>query len=175
MPVEITWFEEGAPEEFGALFHEGHGRPRLAIILRPHKSLTPEGFVWFIAMTAAMLAIPLLAVVSSPIFWGLLPFVGLVVWAMWAGLKRSWRDGMIYEELVIWPDHLRLTHKPPRKPALEWQTNPYWVRLSIRPEGGKVTDYLTLKAEGREVEFGAFLAPSERRDLYALLSRELRG
>lgn len=173
MPVVIKRFEDGAPEDFGALFHATHGAPRLVLVLRPHKSLSPQGFVWFIGVTAALLFLPLIAVLGNPVLWGLLPFILAAIAAIWWGLKRSWSDMELREDLVIWPNLMRLTHKAPRKTALIWEANPYWVRLRLIPKAGRVPDYVTLKAEGREVEIGAFLSPSERRDLYALLDREL--
>ena len=39
------------------------------LTLWPHQSLTAQGFTWFIAVTAAMLALPLLAVLGSPVLW----------------------------------------------------------------------------------------------------------
>ncbi|RFU12888.1 DUF2244 domain-containing protein [Rhodobacteraceae bacterium W635] len=175
MTIDITRYADGAPEHSGAPFDPDHGTPRLRVLLSPHKALTPNGFVWFVGLTASLLLLPLLAVFGTPVLWGLLPFVLAALWALWWGLTRSWRDAERYEELLLWDDHLRLTHAVPRKAPLRWDTNPYWVRLRLIPEGGKVPDYVTLKAGGREVEIGAFLAPSERRELYALLSRELGG
>lgn len=174
MPVDITRYDQGAPDQSGAPFLDGQGRPRLHLVARPHKSLSPHGFVWFIGLTATLLALPLLAVVGNPVLWGLLPFAVAAIAAIWLGLKRSWRDLEMREDLLIWDDHMRLTHAAPRKPPQVWDANPYWVQVRLIPEGGRVPDYVTLKGEGREVEIGAFLAPEERRDLYQLLLREMR-
>lgn len=174
MPVDITRYAEGAPDHSGALFNGGEGQPRLRLVARPHKSLTPGGFVWFIGATAALLALPLLTAFGSPVLWGLLPFVGGAIWAIWWGLKRSWRDMDLHEELLLWDDHVRLTHVAPRKADQVWDANPYWVQVRLTPQGGRVPDYVTLKGEGREVEIGAFLAAEERVELYHLLLREMR-
>ena len=80
----------------------------------------------------------------------------------------------LYEELLLWDDHVRLTHVAPRKPGRIWDANPYWVQVRLIPQGGRVPDYVTLKGEGREVEIGAFLAAEERVELYHLLLREMR-
>ncbi len=175
MTVDITRYDEGAPHSAGAPFHEARGTPRLRMVLRPHKSLTPEGFVWVVGLTASLLTLPVLAVFGTPVLWGLLPFVVAAVWALWWGLKRSWRDRDLHEELLLWEDHVTLTHIAPRRKPLVWEANPYWVQVRLKPEGGKVTDYVTLKGAGREVEIGAFLAPSERREIYKVLSREMGG
>jgi len=173
MPVGITRFDEGAPEEFGALSHGTHRVPRLHLVIQPHQSLTPPGFVWFIGLTAGLMALPLLMALGRPALWGLLPFFLGAIAAIWWGLQRSWRDRDLREDLVIWEGWMRLTHKAPRKAPQIWEANPYWVRLRRIPKGAKVPDYLTLKAEGREVEIGAFLSPAERRSLHALLEREM--
>jgi len=173
MPVGITRFDDRAPEESGALLHETHGAPRLHLVIRPHQSLTPPGFVWFIGLTAGLMALPLLMALGRPVLWGLLPFCLAAIAAIWWALKRSWQDRALREDLVIWQGWMRLTHKAPRKAAQIWQANPCWVRLRRIPKGAKVPDYLTLKAEGREVEIGAFLSPGKRRDLQTLLEREL--
>lgn len=173
MPVSLTRFDDRAPEQFGALLHDIHGPPRLHLVIRPHKSLTPKGFVWFIGITAGLMALPLIMALGRPVLWGVLPFFLAAIGAIWWGLKRSWQDLDLREDLLIWDGWMRLTHKAPGKPALIWQANPYWVRLRRIPDGAKVPDYLTLKAEGREVEIGAFLSPAERRDLHALLEHEI--
>ena len=43
--------------------------------LRPHRSLQARGFVTFIAATALMLFLPLLALLGTALLWGILPFV----------------------------------------------------------------------------------------------------
>ena len=41
--------------------------------LWPYRSLPRRGMVWFIGGTAALIAVPLLGVLGSPVLWGLLP------------------------------------------------------------------------------------------------------
>lgn len=174
MPVEITDLK-GAPDETGALFREGHGMPRLRLRLTPHKSLTPEGFVWFIGLTAALISVPLFSILGTAVFWALLPFLGAAVWGIWAALRRSWRDHEIYEELLVWDDLIRLERHDPRRPPRDWEANPYWVRVALHPRGGPVPQYLTLQGGDREVELGAFLTPPERVGLKDTLERALRA
>lgn len=173
MPIDIEDLN-GAPDKTGALFHAGHGTPRLRLTLTPHKSLTPEGFVWFIGATAALIVIPLLSILGNPVFWFLLPFILGALWAVWAALKRSWRDRDLREELVIWDRMVRLErHEPRRTGPLHWEANPYWVRVALHPKGGPVPQYLTLQGGTREVELGAFLTPPERVGLKDTLERAL--
>lgn len=147
---------------------------RLKLRLTPHKSLTPEGFVWFIGVTATLIFMPLLSVLGTSVFWGLLPFLCVGLWAIWRALKRSWQDMELYEELTLWPDRVRIERYDPRRPARDWEANPYWVTVHMHERGGPVPQYLTLRGAGREVELGAFLTPLERVTLKRQLDAELR-
>lgn len=139
--------------------------------LWPHRSLTRRGFVWFIGGTAALLSLPLLAVLGTVVLWGLLPFLVAVVGGLWWGLARSFRDGTLTEVLTIGPDRITLTRRAPDGTEQHWQANRYWVAVRLYPTGGPVPQYLTLKGEGREVELGAFLGEDER----VALAEELRA
>lgn len=138
--------------------------------LWPHNALNPRGFVMVIGMTAATLALPLIAVLGSPVLWGLLPFMGIVLWGLWLGLDRNWRDRQIVEEMAFSRSAVTLHRTNPRGPAQDWQADPYWVTVNLIPRGGPVEHYLTLTGGGREVELGAFLMPDERIKLHDDLS-----
>jgi uncharacterized membrane protein len=165
-----------APAPSGASSSEARAAPRLRLRLTPYKSLTPEGFVWFIGLTAALISVPLLSILGTSVFWALLPFIVAAVWAIWAALKRSWRDHELFEVVTLWDDLIRIErHEPRRREPLGWEANPYWVRVSLHARGGPVPNYLTLSGGGREVELGAFLTPVERIELKERLEKVLRG
>lgn len=174
MPHEWEKTIDGAPEKSGAFFFETGAPPIAVLHLWPYRSLPRRGFVFFIGATFALLAIPLIAVVGSPVLWGLLPFVMGALALLWWMLERSYRDGELIEELRLWPDRIELSHHHPRKPAQKWHANPYWVTVHIHPKGGPVQNYVTLKGGGREVQIGAFLSAEERLQLYGELRDTLR-
>lgn len=130
--------------------------------LWPHRSLPRRGFVWFIAITSALASLSLWPHLGTARLWVLLPFLLAVLVAIWVALERSYRDGEIVEELSLSRDRITLTRLGPRGRRQDWQANPYWVQLRLYPTEGPVPQYLTLKAEGREVELGAFLSEGER-------------
>ena len=130
--------------------------------LWPYRSLPRKGFVLFIGATCLLILVPMLAVLGSPLLWGILPFFALAIWGLWAALARSYRDGEIVEDLALSRDSLTLTRHGPRGRRQDWQANPYWVSVQLHPTGGPVPNYLTLKGNGREVELGAFLSEDER-------------
>ena len=130
--------------------------------LWPHRSLNQRGFVWFIGLTAALIALPLFGVIGSPVVWALLPFLLAAIWGVWFALRKNGRDRDIVEDLQLAPGTMTLVRHGPKGKRQDWEANPYWVRLTLYPTGGPVPNYLTLKGEGREVELGAFLAEEER-------------
>lgn len=144
-------------------------------VLWPHRSLPPQGFAGFVGLTAACLALPMLAVLGTPVVWAVLPFAALVLWGLWAALRRNAADAAaLTEELRLGRDRIEIVRLS-RGRRQAWSANPHWVRLNLRPEGGPVENYLTLSGAGREVELGAFLSPEERVALHEALVRALAG
>ncbi|MDS9467284.1 DUF2244 domain-containing protein [Paracoccus sp. MBLB3053] len=138
----------------------------------PYRSLPRKGFVWVIALTAAGLALPMLAVLGSAVLWGLLPFALIVIWALWQAIERSYRTAAIREVMELTHGRLVLTRSDPGQPDRVWRTNPYWVRIALR-SNGPVEEYLVLTDGKREVELGAFLSPDERQSLHGELDERL--
>lgn len=145
------------------------GRRAKELHLWPYRSLPKKGFVWFVGGTIVTISVPLFAVIGTAVLWGLLPFLALAVWALWAALNRSYRDGEILEELVIQSETVNLTRHDPNGRKRDWEANPYWIRVEMHPKGGPVENYLTLNGGARVVEIGAFLTPPERQQLYGEL------
>lgn len=141
--------------------------------LWPHRSLTQSGFVWFVGTTAALIAVPLLAVLGNPVLWGLLPFLLAAIWAIWFALRKNGRDRDILEELMLSPRSVTLARHGPKGQRQDWQANPHWVRVECHRSGGPVPNYLTLKGGPREVEIGAFLSEEERVRLRGELAEAL--
>lgn len=138
--------------------------------LWPHRSMTRRGFVWFVGGTAALVAVPLIAVLGSPVLWGILPFVAGAVWAIWFALRKNGADRAIVEDVMLSPGRISLSRHD-RRGRRDWEANPHWVRTHLHRSGGPVPNYLTLRGGPREVELGAFLTEDER----IALRRELDG
>lgn len=164
MPMPYEWIRPR---------HPGPLEPVAELHLWPYRSLPRRGFVAFIGVTAGMIAVPLVMVVGSPVLWGLLPFLLIVLAGLWWGLERNYRDGTVLEELSFFPDRLRLVRHNPRGPDQEWEANPHWAQLHMHATGGPVPNYVTLKGNGREIEIGAFLSEDERKVLHDELAQDL--
>ncbi|MCF6443774.1 DUF2244 domain-containing protein [Nereida sp. MMG025] len=150
------------------------------VTLWPHQSMTPNGFVVFIGITAGLIALPLIAILGSPVLWGLLPFFAIALWGIWFALRRNQRDGNLREDLIITPETCHLRRQNPRKGDQTWDANTYWVSVHLHETGGPVENYVTLKGglspeDRREVEIGAFLSPDERKALYGELQSLIRA
>ncbi len=172
MPIKHIDLAGRASDYPEALSHYSDEPPLYRVVLWPHRSLSRQGFVWFIAVTCGFLALPVLALVGTAALWGLLPFLVLTIWAMWFFLMRSYRDGYLVEELSLWPDHLELIRTSPKDGRKEWGANPYWVEIATHDK--PVENYLTLRGGPREVELGAFLSADERLELKEELEMKLR-
>jgi uncharacterized membrane protein len=148
--------------------------PVAELHLWPYRSLLRRDFVVFIAGSAVIILLSLLAVLGSPVLWGLLPFFIIAVSGVWYALHRSYKDGEVLEELRIWPDRMTLDHIHPRRGRKSWEGNPYWVHLKIDKKNERIANYITLKGSKREVELGAFLSEDERAVLYDEVDRAMR-
>ena len=138
--------------------------------LWPHRSLTQRGFVWFVGLTAALVSVPLLAILGSPVLWALLPFLLVMLAAVWVALRKNGRDRDIVEDLRLDGTKVTLVRHGPNGRRKDWSANTHWLRITLHETGGPVPNYLTLKGENREVELGAFLSEDERITLYRELS-----
>jgi uncharacterized membrane protein len=165
MPYKVTIDRQEAPATSGASVYQ--------VELWPHQSLTGRGFVWIIGATFAMAMLPLLALVGTVVLWGILPFAMISVAALWWSLNRSWRDRDILETFTVSPDIARLTRQQPDGTLLDWEANPYWVRVRRQDRVNRIVDYLTLEGGPRDVEIGSFLTPAERRELLSNLEGAL--
>jgi uncharacterized membrane protein len=143
--------------------------------LWPYRSLPRRGMVWFIGGTSALIVVPLIGVLGTPVLWALLPFFLATIAAIWWALERSYRDGEIVEDLTLTRDLVTLVRHGPRGKRQDWQANSHWVRLTLHATAGPVPQYLTMKGEGREVELGAFLTEEERRRLCAEIGAGLKA
>lgn len=148
--------------------------PTATLELWPHRSLPKAGFVWFFGGTAGFVAVPLLAVLGTPVLWAILPFMAAAMAGLWWAIDHSYRTGRTVETLTLTRDTIALVQRLADGRSKEWSANPFWVQVRLHPTEGPVEEYLTLKGGDREVEIGAFLSPEERVALEAELRAALR-
>ncbi|MBM2577561.1 DUF2244 domain-containing protein [Jannaschia sp. Os4] len=173
MPYSVLRDPQEAPAQSGAS-SRGADDVVLEVVATPHSSLTKPGFARVVSFMFAALCIPLMGVLATVAFWGILPFAMGALGLLWLALRRSWRDRDIEERLVVTPALARLERRDP-KGLREWEANPYWVRVEMHPGERPVENYLTLEGGPRPVEIGAFLTPSERASLRDVIGAGLNA
>jgi uncharacterized membrane protein len=141
------------------------------VVLYPHRSLSPTGFL------ILMLAIGGVSFITGMVFlligaWPVLGFFGLDVALIYAAFRLNYRAGRLYETVELTPQTLTVTRVHPSGEQESFDFNPYWVRVRLA-EGPQGRTDLRLASHGREFAFGRFLTDDERRDLSQALSGAL--
>lgn len=142
--------------------------PEFSAILRPHRSLSPTGFLIF------MSAISLVSFLAGTYFWmqgawPVLGFFGLDVLIVYVAFKLNYRSARLYETVTLVDQRLDVRRVEASGRTWVWSFNPAWVKLDLaeHPSG---TAELWLRSGGDAVNVGRFLSDPERRDF----ARELR-
>ncbi|MEQ8824535.1 MAG: DUF2244 domain-containing protein [Filomicrobium sp.] len=140
-------------------------------ILRPHRSLSPTGFVVLMsAIGFVSFAVGLYFLMLGA--WPILGFFGLDVLLIYWAFKLNYRSGLEYETVELSPERLTLTHFDPKGKSRSVDFNPYWVRVGVTEEhDGKANIWLA--SHGRQITFGRFLSDDEKRDFAGALSSAL--
>jgi len=162
----------------GPRWRERRDRPFYAVEIWPNQSLSRNGLHIVLWITGIGLAVPLVAMTGTPVFWGLLPFAIATFAAIRHAFRRNRRNLRLTETFSVWRDEVRVERREPDGRRLRWQAEPVRARVRLQA-GARIEDYLTLTGGGREIELGAFLAPEERvalaNEIEAALIRAVRG
>ena len=123
-------------------------------LLRPHRSLSQEGFKW--VMRGAIAANLL---IGLPMYllgaWPVLGFMGLDVWLLYYLFQRSYLDARRSETLTLTDRELIVDRVAPDGEREQHRLDAYWLRV----EQG---ERLVLVSRGNRVVVGRFLSPGER-------------
>ena len=123
-------------------------------LLRPHRSLSAEGFKW--VMRGAIAANLL---IGLPMYllgaWPVLGFMGLDVWLLYWLFQRSYLDARRSETLTLTDRELIVDRVAPDGEREQHRLDAYWLRV----EQG---ERLVLVSRGNRVVVGRFLSPGER-------------
>lgn len=128
--------------------------------LRPHRSLSPEGFKWLIR---AVLAANVLIGVPMYLFgaWPVAGFLGLDVALLWFLFHRSYLDARRSERLVLTDRELIVERLSPHGDREEYRLDAYWLRVEMDEDARR----LAAVSRGGRIVLGRFLSPGERRKL----------
>ena len=147
-------------------------RPLYSTVIRPHQSLSQDGFRIVMAFCCLVSLVTSVACWRMG-FWPIAGFFGLDMLALFIALKVSFRRGRSFEAIVI--SHLqvllaRVSHRGERR---EWRFNPLWTRLTRVEDDEFGLRTLTLVSRREQVVVARDASPPEREAVARGLSEAL--
>lgn len=140
-------------------------------VLRPNRSLGGRGFVALMIGLAAISFAGGIAFVSVGA-WPVFGFLGIDVLLIYAAFRASYRSGRLVETVRLTDDALEVRRVDAYGRGAAWRVPPLWARVEI-DNPGEHDCRVTVRSHGQSVVLGAFLSPSERRDLAEALRAAL--
>jgi len=146
--------------------------PIFSAVLRPHRSLSPRGFV------IVMLALISCSFTAGLAFWSMgawpvVGFFGLDIVLVQLAFRLNYRQARASEAIAVFPDRLTVVRTSAGGETTEADFNPYWARLEVErhPEAGVTR--VTIASHGKRFDVAAFLGLWERESFAAALSDAL--
>ncbi len=139
--------------------------------LRPHRSLSPRGFLLLMIVVAAVafLAGLVCFLIGA---WPVVGFLGLDAALIYLAFKINDRHGRRYETLRLTRGGLTVARINPWVARQTWRFQPAWLQVLIDDPPGHDSP-LVLRSHGKSLPIGGFLAPGERAEPAAALRRAL--
>ncbi|MBM3542188.1 MAG: DUF2244 domain-containing protein [Alphaproteobacteria bacterium] len=144
---------------------------QLDVVLTPHRSLGPRGFL------VLMAGVSLACFAGGAVFahfgaWPVVGFFGLDVALVYLAFRASYRSALHRETLRLTPDALQVERIEPSGAVRRWTFQPYWLRVDLEQMPGRAS-VLRLASHGRSLVVGAFLSAEERASLARALKAAL--
>ncbi len=143
-----------------------------ATVLKPYRSLSPNGFALVMAVLVGCtftigLAFWLIGA------WPVVGFCGLDIVAVQFAFRLNYRSARAAEEITLTRRRLSVRKIAPNGRETETGFNPYWARLEIdrHPEVGVTGVRIT--SHGDRLDVARFLGPRERERFATALSAAL--
>lgn len=143
--------------------------------LRPHRSLSPRGFV---ILMAAICAISFTAGLAFFLMgaWPVVGFLGLDVLLIYLAFKVNYRSGRLVERLYLTRDRLTVRRSWPGGRSRSWEFQPYWLQVVFDDKAiadARSDCPLILRSHGRSLAIGSFLTRQERGEVASALRQAL--
>ena len=146
--------------------------PVFSAMIRPHRSLSPQGFRIVMALLCVISVVASLPFVIMG-FWPVAGFFGLDFLGLYIAFQISYRQGRSFELLELTPVRLMLRKVSHRGETREWRFNPLWTRLDREEDDEFGLQRLALISRGERVVIARDLSPPERESLAEALGRAL--
>lgn len=137
----------------------------LNLKLWPNRSLSKRDFSTTIFYTAIGMMIPIIPFLGDTTFFAILPFSIATILLLVFLVKLNYKSAELHEKITIQSNLITVERVEANGTVKTWQSNPYWTKVNFYERSEKVENYLTLSGQGKEIEIGSFLAPSERLEL----------
>ncbi len=145
--------------------------PLLDLVVYPHRSLGPTGFLVLMAvLCGCSFAVGLGFFLSGA--WPVVGFLGIDVLVVYLAFRLNYRAARAYETVRLTPAALEVTKVDPRGRGRRISFQPYWLAVDM-DDPPRRHSRLTLRSHGRRLEIGGFLTPEEKLDLARALRRAL--
>jgi uncharacterized membrane protein len=146
--------------------------PIFSVVLTPHRSLSPTGFLIFMLLLGGM------SFVTGMVFfiagaWPVLGFCGLDVLLVYWAFRANYRGARAYEEVTITPSELTVRKVSHHGRVREWTLNPLWVRLHRDEHAEFGIERLFLVSRGRKLPIASFLGAQEKESFAHALTAAL--
>ena len=141
------------------------GDTLLNLNLWPNRSLSRKDFSITIFYTAVGMTIPIVPFLGNITFFAILPFSITTLLLLVFLVNMNYKSAELREKIIIQSNLITVKRFEPNGTVKTWKANPYWTKINLYKQSEKVENYLTLSGQGREIEIGSFLAPSERLEL----------
>jgi uncharacterized membrane protein len=147
-------------------------QPVFSAVIRPHRSLSPEGFkivMVLVCLTSLVASVPF--VIMG--FWPVAGFFGLDFLGLYIAFRVSYRQGDAFELVELTPIRLLFRKVSPKGDVKDWQFNPLWTRLDREVDDEYGMQQLALTSRNEHVVIARDLSPPERETLAEALGRAL--
>ncbi|MEX0921457.1 MAG: DUF2244 domain-containing protein [Rhodovibrionaceae bacterium] len=140
-------------------------------LLTPHRSLSPRGFLIFMAAICCVSFAAGLALFLAGA-WPIVGFLGADVLLIYLLFRANYRHGRRHEILELTPERLTVRKVNHYGEARSFEFQPYWLRVQM-DDPVHHESQLVLHSHGKRLVVGSFLAPEERLDLAKALRKAL--
>lgn len=140
-------------------------------VLRPHRSLPPQGFrIVMLVLGIVSFAWGLFFVLLGA--WPVLGFFGLDVALVYLAFKMNYRSARMREILRLAGGDFTVERVSVRGEVRLWRFQAFWLRIRLI-EQAEDANRLVLTSHGRSLAVAGFLTAAERRGLKTEIDRAL--
>lgn len=151
---------------------DANANPIFAAELRPHRSLSPNGFALMMLLVAAIC-------ISNAYFyyhlgaWPVAIFFIFDIALLYVAFKLSYRAGLVREHVVVSRTALQVRKIESNGRERQHVYNPYWAKFIVDRHDEIGITSMRITGEGYQSTIGSFLNPDDRESFAKAFSSAL--